>query len=179
MVTFKQAAAKFCRIRLTIGAIGALLVGIALIGLGIYVRSKTPSSSSYVSTQAVVTQGIVKTSVKDGKTTYQVEYSARYVVDGKAYTASVSGPGGIASLGDAQAVIRNAVANKETKKVYYDPANPQKMTTVKHGEKMAMWVLIGIGALSIGGAALTYYLRDNSIMCGLQVASNVTGMFRR
>lgn len=167
-INWGKSARAYCKIRLTVGIVIAVIVGLILVIGGIVIRMKSESTSSYLPVESA----IKSSSVSYHRNKYRITHVATYTIGGVKYTVRVPGASDIVDRAAADALVKDAVGKTVT--VWYDPADPTKVTPLKHGEKYLLWGMLGFGAVSLLGAGVTYALRDNPVMCGMQVTSNVS-----
>lgn len=172
----QSAAMKYCKIRIVTNAVSAVVCAFVTIVLSFFVRKWMGDTGKWLPTQAVVRGGQVSSmTTKDG-TSYNLTFTADYTVDNKKYVTTVAGPSGFSSKVLAEANLASAV-NSKTLNIYFDPVRPDKSTTVRNREDYVMATMMGLGVLALGYGIISYMMRDNPIMCGLQVASNVRSIF--
>ncbi len=174
----QKTAMTYFKVRLTTGAAITACIAAVMIVSSFFVRASLGDTGGYLPTTGLVKSGDVGTYVVENSRTlrYRITYAVEYTVDGKAYTAAVTGPMGFTSRTTAEASLKNAIGTL-TKTVYYNPTKPHMNTTVRNREDYIMSGMVILGAVLLVGAGVTYVLRDNPFMCGLQVASNAKRLF--
>lgn len=132
---------KLARFFRSTGALRFLLpIGIILIVMGVIMTSFSGVKGETDGTVTKVNEYTETDSDNIEETRYDVEFT--YTVGGKDYSGVFSGYADPMNLGDKV-------------KVYYDPADPEKISNVKNPMVLAL-VMIGVGAAAIiGGILLT------------------------
>ena len=160
-MNFGRGAIEYCKLRLTIGAVfGALIAVLCCVG-AIVVPFVMGDSSRFVAIDGKVVSSAMQVRRKDGKM-YVIKIE--YVVNDKTYSATITDRVD-AGLGDVR-------------RVYYNPRNPVETVASINAENTIAWLLAGGALLAAGGAAFSYVMRENPVMCGLTVASDVTSIFQ-
>jgi len=173
----QSAAMRYCKIRVTTASVSSVMCAVVLIVLSFFVRRWMGDTGTYTPTQGTVRGGSVAAEQHKGAVTYTVNYDVEYTVSNKKYYTTVSGPGGFGTRAYAQSALDSAI-NTRVVTIYVDPSDPAKNTTIRNREDYLMMGMLVVGGLALTYGIISYVLRDNPIMCGMQVASNVHSIFR-
>jgi hypothetical protein len=160
-MNFERGAIEYCKLRLTIGAVLGAVVAVLCCVAAIVVPFVMGDSSRFVAIDGKVVSSAMQVRRKGGKS-YVIKIE--YVVNGKTYSMTTSDRVD-AGLGSAR-------------RVYYDPLNPTATVDSINAENKIGWLLAAGALLSAGGAAFSYVMRENPVMCGLTVASDAVSLFR-
>lgn len=168
-----SAAMKYCRVRANVGATVSVVLGALLLAGALFANRALGDSDKFVPTAGTVEDAAVSVSTaSDGTTRYVVTRTVGYDAGGRRYSARLSGEV-FPTDAAARAAARAAVLGRARVAVYYDPSRPSRMTVVPGREDWIAGGMAAVGALLLVAAAVTYALRDNEIMCGVRVASDV------
>ena len=115
-------------------------VGVILIVFGVLFFGASKRDQGYKETKAQVTAAVLEEAASTDATGNRAEatylLSLRYTVDGKAYEADLSG------------MSRREVGDSVT--IYYDPADPSRITQIKSLIMPLVIIAVGIGACVAG-----------------------------
>jgi uncharacterized membrane protein len=135
-------AAELGRIQSLVGAIGASVVGVILLIIGVMILRKKDNKTAKVGglLRNIMCYEDTVNGNEESVTTCTGEYV--YTVNGKKYVKSYSGNSGF----DGQEVI-----------VRYDPKNPADSTINNSLPNWSGWIFIGFAVIMVGGSWLWYW----------------------
>jgi hypothetical protein len=173
--SLKRGAQQYCTFRLLVGAASAACVGVVLLLVAVAATRLMTDTSKYVrAADAKVVGGSVETTVAKGARMYVPRLVVQYTVDGKTYTTTTSVVGAtVAARSDAEAAIQARTGGPVT--LWYDPRDPAASTTAKNARAAVSWTAAACGLVVLAVAAWTYHMRDNPVLCGATVASDILG----
>jgi hypothetical protein len=171
-----DAAMTYCNYRILIGGISAIVIGIIICIVAIWLTaSKNMDTSNYIKTKATVKSSSVYSEYNNKNMVYKVLFNLKYTVDGKIYDAQTTHKQDFYSELQAQS-LANTIKEQV---IYYDPKNHSTYTGDKSGEDTISFGLSSVASCIIVLAIISILLKDNPIFCGITIAQDAVNMLRR